>query len=47
MMPLDDNRSTLGVGVNAYMSGHNSKLTLEYKNQRFGAVDKLLFHFKR
>ena len=36
---VDDNRSTLGVGINAYMSGHNSKLTLEYMNQSFGAID--------
>ncbi len=35
----DDSRSTLGIGVNAYMSGHHSKLTLEYKNQSFGTVD--------
>ncbi|WP_309477247.1 hypothetical protein [Tenacibaculum aquimarinum] len=36
---VNDNRSTFGLGVNAYMSGHNSKLTLEYKNQQFGALD--------
>jgi len=35
---IDDNRSTLGVGINAYMSGHNSKLTLEYMNQSFGEM---------
>lgn len=34
----NDNRNTLGLGINAYMSGHNSKLTLEYKNQEFGAA---------
>lgn len=34
---VNDNMSTLGVGINAYMSGHNSKLTLEYKNQDFGS----------
>ena len=33
---LDDNRNVFSVGANAYMSGHNSKLTLEYKNQKFG-----------
>ncbi|WP_298883443.1 hypothetical protein [uncultured Polaribacter sp.] len=33
-----DNNNIFGIGVNAYMSGHNSKLTLEYKNQDFGAV---------
>jgi len=36
---VDDSRNTLGIGVNAYMSGHNSKLTLEYKKQEFGATD--------
>ncbi len=36
---VSDNRNTLGVGVNAFMSGHNSKLTLEYKNQNFGEID--------
>lgn len=36
---VDDNRSTFGVGINAFMSGHNSKLTLEYINQNFGAID--------
>ena len=35
----DDNRSVLGLGVNAYMSGHNSKLTLQYENQKFGSTD--------
>lgn len=33
---VDDNRNILGLGLNAYMSGHNSKLTLEYNNQKFG-----------
>lgn len=33
---VDDNRNILGIGANAYFSGHNSKLTLEYKNQKFG-----------
>ena len=35
---VNDNLSTLGLGVNAYMSGHNSKLTLEYKSQS-GIID--------
>ena len=34
-----DNRNTFGLGVNAFMSGHNSKLTLEYKNEKFGSAD--------
>lgn len=37
---VSDNRNIFGIGANAYMSGHNSKLTLEYKNQKFG-VSKL------
>lgn len=32
----DDNMNVFGLGMNAYMSGHNSKLTLEYKNQKIG-----------
>jgi len=36
---IDDNRNVLGIGMNAYFSGHNSKLTLEYKNQDFGDSD--------
>ena len=32
----NDTRNVMGVGINAYMSGHNSKLTLEYKNSAFG-----------
>lgn len=31
-----NSRSVFGLGVNAYMSGHNSKLTLEYQSQKFG-----------
>ncbi|MDY0781560.1 hypothetical protein [Tenacibaculum sp. IB213877] len=33
---FSDNQNVFGLGINAYMSGHNSKLTLEYKNQDFG-----------
>ncbi|WP_223033384.1 hypothetical protein [Hanstruepera marina] len=33
---VDDNRNIFGIGANAYFSGHNSKLTLEYQNQKFG-----------
>ena len=36
---VDDNNNLFGIGMNAYMSGHNSKLTLEYKNQKFGDSD--------
>jgi hypothetical protein len=35
----DDVRQTMGVGVNAYLSGHNSKLTLEYKQEDFGPTE--------
>ena len=35
----DDNRNVFGIGANAYLNGHNSKLTLEYKNQKFGDTD--------
>jgi len=34
---VTDSRNTIGAGINAYMSGHNSKVTLEYKRQSFGA----------
>ena len=34
---VNDTQKSLGIGVNAYMSGHHSKLTLEYKNQVFGS----------
>ncbi len=33
---VDDNRAQLGLGLNAYMNGHNSKLTLEYQYKQFG-----------
>lgn len=33
-----DVKNVAGVGINAYMSGHNSKLTLEYKNSSFGTA---------
>jgi hypothetical protein len=36
---VSDSRGTLGIGINAYMSGHNSKLTLEYKTETFGAIE--------
>lgn len=32
---VDENRNVFGTGANLYLSGHNSKLTLEYKNQKF------------
>ncbi|SDE68418.1 hypothetical protein [Ulvibacter litoralis] len=33
---VDDNRNIFGIGVNSYLSGNNSKLTLEYQHQKFG-----------
>lgn len=35
----DDNRNVFGIGSNVYMNGHNSKLTLEYKNEKFGSSE--------
>lgn len=32
---IDDNASQFGMGVNAYFSGHHSKLTLEYQNLKY------------
>lgn len=32
-----DNRNIFGVGSNVYLSGNNSKLTLEYQHQKFGS----------
>lgn len=34
---VDDNMKALGIGIDMYMSGHHSKLTLEYKNETFGS----------
>ena len=32
---LNDNASQFGIGTNLYMSGHNSKLTLEYQSLKY------------
>ncbi|MCV6630646.1 MAG: hypothetical protein OIF50_12410 [Flavobacteriaceae bacterium] len=32
---VNDNRNVFNIGVNGYMSGHNAKFTLEYKNQDY------------
>ncbi|WP_025668069.1 hypothetical protein [Aquimarina megaterium] len=40
---IDDNATTFGVGANAYFSGHNSKLTLEYLNIKYGDNDAQSF----
>jgi hypothetical protein len=34
---LNDNASQLGIGANAFFSGHNSKLTLEYQTLKYAA----------
>ncbi|WP_299222855.1 hypothetical protein [uncultured Aquimarina sp.] len=36
---IDDNATSFGLGANAYISGHNSKLTLEYQNTKYGDND--------
>jgi len=33
---VNDDRNIFGVGINAYFSGHHSKLTLEFKSEDFG-----------
>ncbi|WP_062054930.1 hypothetical protein [Aquimarina longa] len=40
---IDDNAATFGIGANAYFSGHNSKLTLEYLNTKYGNNDDRSF----
>ncbi|MBQ0734181.1 hypothetical protein [Aquimarina celericrescens] len=40
---IDDNATTFGVGANAYFSGHNSKITLEYLNTKYGDNDAQSF----
>lgn len=36
---IDDNATSFGIGTNAYLSGHHSKLTLEYQNTKYGDND--------
>lgn len=40
---IDDNATTFGLGANAYFNGHNSKLTLEYLNTKYGGNDAQSF----
>ncbi|WP_025742114.1 hypothetical protein [Aquimarina pacifica] len=35
----DTNESVLGIGGNAYLSGHNSKISIEYMNTKLGDAD--------
>jgi len=37
-----NSRSNLGIGINAYFSNNNAKLTLEYRNQNFGSITENL-----
>ncbi len=34
----NDDRNNFGIGINAYLTGHHCKLTLDYQNQQFGAT---------
>lgn len=38
MDALEDNRSIFGLGANAYLNGHNSKLTIEYQRENFNGI---------
>ena len=38
---IDDSANQFGLGANAYFSGHNSKLTLEYQNTKYGDFDAI------
>ena len=36
---LDDNANQFGIGTNFYLSGHNSKITLEYQSLKYATND--------
>lgn len=36
---LDDNATRIGIGANLYMTGHHSKLSLEYSNLKYAGND--------
>ena len=36
---IDDNATSFGIGLNTYLSGHHSKLSLEYFNTKYGNSD--------
>lgn len=38
---IDDSANQIGIGANAYFSGHHSKLTLEYQSTKYGAFDAI------
>ena len=41
-----DSRNVMGVGVNAFLNGDNSKLTLEYQNTQFALPNLVCLHYK-
>ncbi len=43
---VDDNRNSIGIGINAYRSGHHSKFTLEYRSEVFGNFSTNYFTFQ-
>lgn len=36
---IDDNATTFGIGANAYLSGHNAKISIDYQNTKYGDND--------
>ncbi len=36
---IDDTATSFGIGINTYLSGHHSKLSLEYFNTKYGNAD--------
>ena len=38
---IDDNANRLGVGANLFLTGHHSKLSLEYSNFKYGGNDNV------
>jgi hypothetical protein len=38
---IDDSANQIGIGANAYFSGHHSKLTLEYQSTTYGDFDAI------
>ena len=38
---IDDNATRFGIGANALFTGHHSKLSLEYSNEKFGNNDSV------
>ena len=36
---IDDNATRFGVGGNIFLTGHHSKITIEYSNEKIGEAD--------